>query len=183
MEGNQKMTLVEARKFYFEYCGYSFHMGREEPVRYSSFSKLNLSEETLGRWDQELLDGYFEKMSTDRENAWVSHGHIIRIIMRNHADAEANLIRLLNAMTEFDDLDLFNLTLILENMAGRTSALSDGGVRVCCCFSDQAERMNEIMEHLIESFRSRENVDGRFESAVLQYRRAFIKWNSPAEIK
>ena len=31
------MTLEEAKEFYFQYYGFSFHMDREEPARYNSF--------------------------------------------------------------------------------------------------------------------------------------------------
>ena len=60
------MTLEEAKEFYFQYYGFSFHMGREEPARYDGFHSLGLGKETLSAWDEELLDGLFDELRTRR---------------------------------------------------------------------------------------------------------------------
>ena len=56
------MTPEEAKRFYFEYNGFSFHMGREEPSRYNAFRALDIDPDTLKRWDEELLGNCFGKL-------------------------------------------------------------------------------------------------------------------------
>ena len=58
--GVMTMTLAEAKEFYFKYNGFSFHMDREEPAKSGSFRMLNLGKDTLRKWDEELLDHYFD---------------------------------------------------------------------------------------------------------------------------
>ena len=74
------MTLDEAREFYFQYCGFSFHTDREEPAKYGSFRMLGLGKEVLSAWDEELLDGLFADLRLRRDRVWVLHGNILKII-------------------------------------------------------------------------------------------------------
>ena len=170
------MTLEEAREFYFQYCGFSFHMDREEPVKYWYFTRLNLGKDVLRQWDEELLDNHFRRLCSDWDHVWTDHGRILDIIRRNNCDVEKYLNRLLDVMAHMERLDLFNITLILENMAGRTEPMRDGGVYVVCKYSDLAPKMNDITEHLITACQKTRTVDERFEKAVNRYRSAYHKW-------
>ena len=170
------MTLENAKEFYFQYNGSSFHMDREEPAKYGSFRMLGLGKDTLSEWDRELLDGLFLNFWSEPERVWISHGTILQIIRRNNCDTEMNLSRLLDEMERMDDLPLFTLTLIIENMAGRNEPMTDGGAYVVCEYSDLAERMNDVTEHLIAACSARQKTDDRFEEAVRRYRSAYRKW-------
>ncbi|MBQ6455335.1 MAG: hypothetical protein IJJ32_04545 [Eggerthellaceae bacterium] len=174
------MTPEDAKRFYFQYDGSSFHMDREEPVKYNSFKMFNLGEETLKEWDEELLDGVFSSLWSDPDRVWVAHERIVQIIRRDNCDAEAYLGRLLDEMEKMEHLDTFNLTLIIENMAGRTESMNDGGVHVMCKLSGLGARMNGIVGHLIEAGYVRSDADDRFEKAARRYRNAFDKWSSSA---
>ena len=169
------MTLEEAKRFYFEYKGYAFHMGREEPSRYESFRMLCLDEETLKQWDEELLEGLFSKLRETPERSWASHGDILRIISRKHCDTLRYLNRLLEEMEKLTQPDLFQTTLIIENMAGRTQGQKDGGVYVFYACSGPMERMDRITESLIGRFETGET-DRRFKEAVSRYRSAYRRW-------
>ena len=170
------MTLEEAKQFYYQYRGSSFHMGREEPARYNMFRMLHIGEETLKEWDEELLDALFATLWTVPNRIWVPHENILKIIQLNHCDTPVYLSRLLDEMKKMEHLDHHNLTLILENMAGRTEPMKDGGVYTICKYSGLAERMNTITERLIATCTARCDVDERFETAVRSYRKAYEKW-------
>ena len=171
------MTLEEAKAFYFQYNGYSFHMDREEPVKSSSFRRLNIGKDTLREWDEELLDGLFARLWADPAHVWIVHGDILKIVGRNNGDAVRYLRRLLDEMEKSDRLDLFNVTLILENMAGRTESMSDGGVRLFCKYPALIPRMNDVAERLIAAGSANQGADERFESAARRYRSAYYKWH------
>ena len=174
------MTLEDAKRFYFQYDGSSFHMDREEPAKYNSFKVLDLGKETLRAWDEELLDGIFASLWSEPERVWVGHERIVQIIRRNNCDAEAYVSRLLEEMEKMERLDTFNLTLIIENMAGRTESMIDGGVHAVCKLSGLAARMNGIMERLIRACCALYDADDRFEKAVRHYRNAYAQWGSLA---
>ena len=172
------MTPEEAKRFYFQYDGSSFHMDREEPAKYNSFKMLDLGKDTLRAWDEELLDGIFDSLWSDPDRVWVAHGRIVQVIRRNNCDAEGYASRLLDEMEKMEHLDPFNMTLIIENMAGRTEFMNDGGVHTVCKLSGLEKRMNDIVERLIGACCARHEVDDRFEKAVQHYRSSYAKWNS-----
>ncbi|MBE6463719.1 MAG: hypothetical protein E7003_00030 [Eggerthellaceae bacterium] len=174
------MTPEDAKRFYFQYDGSSFHMDREEPVKFNSFRMLDLEEETLKEWDEELLDSVFNSLWSDPDRVWVVHERIVQIIRRCHCDAETYVNRLLGEMEKMDHLDSFNMTLVIENMAGRTESMNDGGVHAVCKLSSLEKRMNDIIGCLIEACTARHVVDDRFEKAVRRYRGAYAKWSSSA---
>ncbi len=174
------MTLEEAKEFYFEYYGFSFHMDREEPVRYGSFMMLHPGDDVLGKWDGELLDGLLADLWSDPARIWVSHERIFRIIGRHKCDTGKYLHRILDEMAKMEDLDLFNMTLIIENMAGRTESMKDGGVCILCRYPTLAGRMNDVMERLIAACSANHETDDRFEEAVCRYRSAYRKWGGKA---
>lgn len=172
------MNLEEAKEFYFQYSGFSFHMGREEPVKYNSFMKLDLSKSVLREWDEELLDNCFARLWSDPGRVWVFHEKILEIVRRYNCDANQYLSMLLNEMEKMENLDAFNITLIIENMAGRTETTKDGGVYLFCKASGLSVRMNDITERLINSCSAKYGVDDRFEEAVRHYRSAYDTWGT-----
>jgi len=173
----QIMTLKEAKEFYFQYDGSSFHMDREEPGRYGNFKMLSIGKDVLQKWDEEILDGLFEKFRTEPENAWRYHERMIRIIRHGYCDAGKYLGMMLDGMDNMRDPDMFNVTLILENMAGRNKPMNDGGVHSVFKYSSLASRMNEVTGHLIAACSSANETDDRFDKAVNRYRASYKKWS------
>ena len=172
------MTLEEAKEFYFQYKGYSFHMDREESAKYNSYRELGLGEEVLKEWDEELMGGLFDRMKADPDRAWAAHGDILQIIGRQHCDTEKYLTRLLEEMENMDHLSTGVMTLIIENMAGRTEPMKDGGVYVYRDHPILAERMNAVMERLIAAYTVDKEAGKRFQDAVRRYRKAYAKWRT-----
>ncbi len=172
------MTLEEAKEFYFAYDGFSFHMGREEPDKYNSFRMLDLPKELLSAWDEELLDQHFAHFATRPDRIWSDHMTILQIIRRQHCDTNKQLSRLLDEMEKWMDLDLFQTTLIVENMAGRNEPMNDGGVYVYCHYSHLTKRMNVAVNRLMELCLSRYEADERFKKTISRYKTAYDKWTA-----
>ena len=156
-------------------------MDREEPLKYSNFRQLSLGKETLRIWDKELLEDLFKNLWQQPGHVWNRHGEILKIIRRNHCDATKYLERLLDEMKKMNDLDLFELTLVIENMAGRTESMKDGGAYVFHRYSKLSERMNEIVERLIEANQADLEGNQRYREAVFRYRRAYDRWHVSVE--
>ena len=170
------MTLEQAKAFYFQYKGYSFHMDREEPVKYRTFRDLGLGKDLLGKWDEELLEMCFARLEEMDAHAWIAHGDIIKIAGRGYCDAHRALSRLLSQMEKMEDLDFHTITLILENMAGRTVPMKDGGVCRIAKYKDLTGKMNEVTERLIAAGEKNGAGDDRFARAVQNYRKSYRMW-------
>ena len=171
------MTIEEAREFYFRYYGFSFHMDREEPSLYAGFRALGLSRDVLSSWDEELLDGLFEGFWAEPGRVWTMHGRVLKIISRGLCDVRKNLDRLLGEMEKMDSLDPANATLVIENMAGRTESMNDGGVRIFCMCPELFARMNEITERVIASCGKVCEADVRSIEEERRYRSAYRKFS------
>ena len=171
------MTLREAKEFYLQYDGSSFHMDREEPDKYGCFEMLRIGKDVLREWDEEILESLLEKLRDEPDQAWRAHERMIRIIRRGNCDAEKYLGLLLDEMENLQKMDLFSTTLVIENMAGRNEAMSDGGVYTVFRYSSLAPRMNEVTERLIAACSSECGTDARFDKAVSRYRAAYRKWS------
>ena len=171
------MTLEEAKRFYFDYNGFSFHMGREEPSRYTSFRLLEIGRDTLRCWDEELLKWCFEMMHTEPDRAWVYHGDILQIVRRGNCDGERFLTDLLSEMEKMADSDIHVITLVIENMAGRNEAMSDGGVFLFRNYPSLYGRMKEVTESLIASGIKTGETDERFMRAAAGFRSACRRWH------
>ena len=151
-------------------------MGREEPARYNSFMALDIDKDTLRSWDEELLNDRFEKLWADPEHVCAVHGNILDIIRRKNCDVRRELSRLLGEMEKMDSLSCSSITLILENMAGRTESLKDGGVILFSGYPSLGVRMQQITEKLIAAGIATGEADERFRKAAGRYRSACTKW-------
>lgn len=49
------MTFEEIKKVFIKYNGSLFAMAREEKEAYENYKKLNVSEETVEKWRQEIF--------------------------------------------------------------------------------------------------------------------------------
>jgi len=181
------MTLDEAKAFYMRYKGYGFHMGREDPSIYESYRSLHIDKTRLRDWDEELLDELFRELCTEPEHAWITHGHIIDIIKRGNCDVDSWSGRLLDEMSSMGGLDARNKILIIENMAGRSTLLDDGGVYLFCEKSSLGKKMKTVMSGFMDFRLSAEeslpsgqpgwdNIVLRFDNARADYYRACGKW-------
>ena len=175
------MNIEEAKELYFRYDGHFFHMDREESVKANLLRGMGLGPEVYRAWDEEMLQQYFDRLWADPERVWSVHsrilailGRILAILGRGRSDVEHWCAELLQQMDRMAELDLFNKTLILENMAGRTASGKDGGVYLFCTGTELAEAMDKTVRAIIRS--AGDEDDERFCRAVKNYQAAYVKW-------
>ena len=163
------------REFYKQYDGHSFHMAREEPAKYNSWI-VPLPEEIRRKWDQEIIDDLFASLWDDDSRVWSRHYRLIELIKRNKN--ENNIERFLDEMEKMPMLDKRSKIIIIENMAGRDEG-HNGGYRLVCQFPNYVDRLNSIMEKIMdftleESDRSDDlgwqDITGRYQRAVMSLR-------------
>lgn len=163
------------REFYKQYDGHSFHMAREEPAKYNSWI-VPLPEEIRRKWDQEIIDDLFASLWDDDSRVWSRHYRLIELIKRNKN--ENNIERFLDEMEKMPTLDKRSKIIIIENMAGRDEG-HNGGYRLVCQFPHYVDRLNSIMERIMdftleESDRSDDlgwqDITGRYQRAVMSLR-------------
>ncbi len=145
-------------------------MGREEPAKYESFRMLDLGEDTFREWDEELLEQQFRKLWSGPGHVWTYHGNIIGIIRRGHCDAGRYLDRLLDEMQRMEDLEPFEMTLIIENMAGRTESGKDGGAYLLRSHPGLQKKAEDVMQRLISARSADPGMDERAQRAISRYK-------------
>lgn len=179
------MTLDEAKAFYFKYNGQAFYMDREEPDKSREFRNMHINSETKKRWNEELIEDEFRKMRNMPDKAHMFHESIIIILRRNLVDAAYWGRLLLHETENMSHLDKVNKILIIENMAGRSWDLSDGGVRFFCTCTKLGEEMDRIcrkfMDFSCENDPQQEKVlwdmQERLDRVKRSYQQAYAKWN------
>lgn len=182
-----KITIAEVEAYFKQYNGHGFHMFREEPSRYKEYEKLNISPETQERWRQEIIRETFSKFFTNPELIWVRHSQIIEIMRSTHTNLEKNCRKLLKCMEQTMELDKKQKILMIEDMAGRTQGQKEGGSYLICARTALGEKMNSIMERLMDfacteadnlDLMGWQDMDERFRQAVENYRTAYAKFGS-----
>ncbi len=163
------------REFYKQYDGSSFHMAREEPAKYNSWI-APLPDEIRRKWDQEIIDDLFTSLWDDDSRVWSRHYRLIELIKRNKN--ESKIERFLDEMEKMPTLDKRSKIIIIENMAGRDEG-HNGGYRLVCQFPHYVDRLNIIMEKIMdftleESDKSDDlgwqDITGRYQRAVMSLR-------------
>lgn len=189
------MTIAEAEKYFKQYNGHGFHMCREEPKKYDEYKLLNISSELEEAWRQEIVDKIFENFFDSPERVWSAHSSVIKVLLATKTRVEENSHRLLSMMEQMSTLDKQQKILIIETMAGRTEPQKDGGCYFVCSRTTLGNRMNIIMEYLMDFECDLEdnieehgwnNIRERYLRAVSSYRSAYyrfkdIKINNPKD--
>ena len=109
------------KESYIRFQGSTFNMAREDRVAYERYKLLNPGEDLLGRWDEEILEGLFEKLWEDENVVWSRHNSIIMVLNRRRVDLNYWVSRLLDEMEKMTELNKKNKIIILETMSGHNS--------------------------------------------------------------
>ena len=179
------MNLEEAKKFYLKYGGREFHMSREEPDRYREYRTFPVSQEMKREWNEELIRNAIRDMWVYPERVWIYHGNVLDYLHRPDCNTEVWAARLLDEMEKMPQLDKKNKVLIIENMAGRSANMQEGGVWFYCACTGLGSRMNEIMEQIMDFSCEDEpprglgweNMQKRLDKACARYRKLYAEFS------
>lgn len=176
-----KARMADAEAYFKKYDGHTFHMGREEPEHYASYVKLKIPPDVTERWRQELIQETFDRFFDQPDRVWCVHGGVLEILRNTKTQLEENCARLLSLMERMDDLDVRQKMLIIESMPGRTRTQTDGGCYLFCTRTTLGERMNAVMQRLIESALNdpdRGELEERLLKAVSAYESAYQRFHN-----
>ena len=173
------MDIKEAELYFKKYDGHGFHMFREEPVQYKKYKELNIGSDIEEQWRQDIIETLFQHFFDETQKVWLQHSKAVEIIKGVKSNMENNCFRLLMLMEQISSLDIKQKILILETMAGRTEKQEDGGCYLICSYTTMQEKMNTIMQDLIENAlnaEDRDNTDERLFRAIHNYELAYARF-------
>ncbi|MBO5082988.1 MAG: hypothetical protein J6C06_10340 [Lachnospiraceae bacterium] len=185
------MNIKEAESFFKRFHGHHYHMLHDETPLYREYRKTWENTKYEEKWRQELLQEKFANFYEKRDQIWLKHGHIIKIMCETKNGIPEYSDKLVSLMEELYDLDKKQKILIIENMAGRRfhgkNTQNDGGCYLICSRTSLGERMNEVMKKFMDfECREDDNLNERGWSdmrerhfdAVNNYERAYNKFKS-----
>lgn len=146
------MNMTEAEQYFRSYMGNGYYMCLDDVAYYEEFRALHISEALKEQWRNELLDDYLSRLEVLSEDTWIHHSNVIELLRATTKNRREHMTRLLDAMEAFPELDQIQRILVIETMAGRNAAYTDGGVHLVREFNDLVPRMESIMEKIIGTF-------------------------------
>lgn len=136
------MTFEEAKKFFFKYDGSLFAMAREEMVAYENYKLLNISEETLEKWRQELFFNLWEQLKKSGESDLF---HRMYNLSENRHDKE-NLMILKDALHSVNYVNAKVSVSISETVLGRKDLLERSGMIFWAYDLGEEETARELLQ-------------------------------------
>lgn len=68
------------KESYIRFQGSTFHMAREDSAAYERYKAMNPGEDLLHKWDEEILEGLFEKRWEDEDIVWTNTIQLSRFL-------------------------------------------------------------------------------------------------------
>lgn len=140
------MTSEEVKKIFFKYDGSLFAMAREEKEAYENYKLLNISEETVEKWRQELFLDLWEELkekgSSDLFNRMYN-------LSENKHNRE-NLLILKEALHEVNYANLKVNACISETVLGRKDLSERNGMIFWAYDLGEQEIAKELLQFVWE---------------------------------
>ena len=137
------LTIEDAKALFVRYDGSLILMHREDPKVYDRFREL-VTDEVHQQWLCELTEFHFKEWHKTPEGLWVHHSRLIGLISQLKGDIRSYIDRLLDGMMSMP-ADALQVILMIENMAGRTASMQDGGCYLIASRTHAAGKMQEVM--------------------------------------
>lgn len=183
------MTLREAEEIYKSCFGnegrYVWH--EIGPEAYREYCDLKISRETKAKWDRDLLELYLNAIrnSPDYAASWVNH--VLEALVRGNCETDEYARRLLDELERAPKLNDLNRINVIRYM-GEDSRFHVSGCQFYCLRTPYADRMDAIMQRMMDFECPDEKADPRFErspskkklyqEAVDLYRKAYARWHN-----
>ena len=182
------MTLQEAEEIYKSCSGREdYYMWREiGDEAYKEYRDLNISQEQKGVWDREIADQYIKALIESPEYTSNAFHRVLDALMRENFQVNEYAEKLLDVMENMTSLDDENRIYVIRYM-GEDTRYRKSGCQFYCLHTIFANRMDRIMQKLMEFNCPSEPLDPRYEKspnkrdmyreAVETYCRAYSKWS------
>ncbi len=162
------LTIDDAKEWFVRYDGGLFSMHRDDPKAYARFCEL-VTEDVHQKWLKELVELHFAKWHESPDAVWTHHRRLIGLISQLHGDIRAYIDRLLDAMAGMPT-DPLQVTLMIENMAGRTDPQRDGGCYLIVSRTHAAGEMQRVMLPYL-----RYTCEGEQAARLAEAKRAYVR--------
>ncbi len=161
------MTLEQAREFFRQFNGSSFHMSREEPQLLKQFEEMNISNEQKDQWRLQLAQEYLDSINRDNPQSWSLFSRLTEVLkpVKTFTDRQEDMI--IEAIERQTGSDLLTRTISLETICGRTYDYHDGIIAYFRKMGYDMSRLKEASDSLFEEDGNTD--DSRFAKAIRLY--------------
>ncbi len=145
------MTMEEAEKYYKDFRGDSYLMWHETGMDSThEFLDMNIADDTLAKWDEELLERDFKWLEEFSDRTWRHHIDILRTLELGHIkDVSGYVKRLLDDMEQMPGrIDLHNRLNIIENLRDNVT-FHRSPVKMICERTSYGLRLDRIMQEIM----------------------------------
>ena len=159
------MTFEEVKKVFFKYDGSLFAMAREEKEAYENYKLLNISEETVENWRQELFLDLWEQL---KETGASDLFNRMYNLSENRHNRE-NLLILKEALYKVKYADPKVNACISETVLGRKDLAERSGMIFWAYDLGEKEMAKELLNFvfgLVTVQTSDENIKSRLERII-----------------
>ena len=166
------MTFEQAKEFFREYNGLSFHMHREEPEKAAQFDALNISDEQKDQWRLEMANEYLDKINCDDPRCWSRFSTLTSILasIKSFKDKQEDMF--IKAIEKQIGCDEMSRTISLETICGRSYDYHDGVIAFFRKNHYDVRRLKEVTDRFIGSDNNQD--DARFRKALTLYKSLII---------
>lgn len=165
---SNNMTINEAREFFRQFDGFSFHMAREEPAKYETFQKLSISDSQKDQWRKEIACEYFEKIGPDHKDSWAPFSSMSSVLMSMKRTDSLQEELILKGIEKQLSCDIKTKIITLETICGRSHDYHDGIIAFFKRRGYDSRKLEELSVKLFENELNSE--DDRLARAVNTYR-------------
>ena len=120
------MTMEEAEAFFKSYLGNGYLMWHEDIPGEAAFRALNLPEETLQAWRQDILEEEVAKATAEGGKVWTHLSAAIDVLRDMRQSTPENHRMVIAALRGALAADAAQRTILLESVVGRTASGNDG---------------------------------------------------------
>ena len=122
------MTMEEAEAFFKQYRGNGYLMWHEDIPGEAAFRALDIPEETLQAWRQDILNEAVARAKTEASGgrAWLGLSGAIAILRDMRCAIQENYRMVIEAVDSAAAQGPAQRTIVLESIVGRTSSGDDG---------------------------------------------------------
>lgn len=175
---NKKMNMDEAKEFFFTYNGLSYHMWHDDTLKYEEFNKLNIEENILETWRQEIIQNKFNELKNteNKDSHWMIIGNIIEVLFCTKTIIDINCRKLLECLNDATELNEKQKIIIMEHMAGRNVSLTNGLIYLICTRTTIRKPLHNVIMNLSKFNCTNENQE-RYERAKQNMKIAFDKFS------